>query len=174
MDIDLDDDAIDSVRNITDPLMAALALVNDYFSYAKEKDLPDDNSVNGVKFLMQQEGMSEETALNSVRAKVIEFEQAHNTAFDEWLKGEQQSPELRRYLVAWRLAGGGGHFAHTISARYGHYDAGGRHYSQHWTFWLLAVSACGFLLALLLKLYGTEVEIITRLVGYQSLLIGDY
>lgn len=124
---------------------------------AKEKNLPDDKSVNGVKFLMQHEGMLEEAALNSVKAKVIELERLHNAAFDEWLKSEHQSPELHRYLVGYRLAVGGGHFLHTVSERYGHYDAGGRHCSQHWIFWFLAMGACGLVLALLLGLYGVNV-----------------
>jgi hypothetical protein len=164
MDIDLDDEEVDSVKHITDPLTTSVVLVNDYFSYAKERDLPEDKSVNNVKFLMQHEGMSEETALNSVKKKIIELEQAHNAAFDEWQREEQQSTELRRYLVASRLAAGGAHFVHTISARYGHYNARGRYFSQHWTFRLLAVSACGLVLALLLGLYGMDVEIVTRFV----------
>lgn len=170
MDLDLDDEAVDSVKHITDPLLKSIWLANDYFSYAKEKDLPEENCVNGVKFLMQSEGMSEDTALNTVKGKTIELEQAHNDAFDEWLKGEQQSPELRRFLVTARLAAGGGHFVQAILPRYGHYNPGLSHYSQTWTCWLLVLSACVLLLAFL-NMHGSDVNMGATLVGFKLMAI---
>lgn len=161
MDSDLDDEALESVKHITNPLLESFALGNDYFSYSKEKN--EENAVNAVKFLMQHEGMSEEIALNAIKERTIELEQAHNAAFDEWLKGEQQSPELHRYLVNLRLGAGGGHFVQATSPRYGHYKPGLSHYSQTWTCWLLVMSAC-VLFAVLVKLYAADVEIGASLV----------
>lgn len=163
MGIDLDDETKDRVKHITDPLWESNIMANDYFSYAKEKNIPEENCTNGVKFLMQHEGMSEEVALNAIKVKAMELEQAHHVAYEKWLKEEQPSPELHRYIFNTRMAAAGAHFSQATSPRYGHYKPGLSHYySQTWSFWLLALSVCVLLLALLM-FYGADVEIGARL-----------
>ncbi|KAE8378288.1 isoprenoid synthase domain-containing protein [Aspergillus bertholletiae] len=117
MDVDIDPTA--SVEHVTRPLEEAMALCNDYFSYAKEKGkrLQEGKALNAVAFLQQVKGISEAEALDFVKRKIISLEERHNTEFEGLMKNDMPSPSLQKYLEAFRMAAGGLHLFHSTSYR---------------------------------------------------------
>lgn len=120
MDIRLDQDEIEAIQHITDPIEECMGLSNDYFSFNKEReDLRQGNGLNSVWFLVQKEGISEEEALEQVKSKVLSLEKNHNTAVAELMEKDALTAEMQRYLTFFRLAHGGLHVFHTTTTRYG-------------------------------------------------------
>jgi hypothetical protein len=119
MDIRIDPLEMESILHITRPLEQSLGLCNDYFSYAKEKEeLRQGKGRNAVTFLMQKEGMTEEEALKCLKDNIASLEETHNAAFEDSMKNDVLSPELRRYILFLRTAGGGMHVFHSTAGRY--------------------------------------------------------
>lgn len=120
MDIHLDQDEVEAIQHITDPIEECLGLSNDYFSYKKEKeDLTEGNGLNAVWFLMQKDDVSEEEALEQVKNKILSLENVHSAAIAELMGKNALSAEMQRYLTFFRLAHGGLHLFHTTTTRYG-------------------------------------------------------
>jgi hypothetical protein len=94
-----------------------MALCNNYLSYAKEKNESAGNGLSTVEFVMQEKMISEEAALESLKARIAE-EETYQAAFEERLKDKQRLVELRRYIAAMRFAAAGWHLFHSTALRY--------------------------------------------------------
>ena len=119
MDIRIDPLEMENILHITRPLEQSMGLGNDYFSYSKEKEeLRQGKGRNALTFLMQKEGMAEEEALKCLKEKIVSLEETHHAAFEVSMKNGVLSPELRRYILFLRMAGGGVHVFHGTAGRY--------------------------------------------------------
>lgn len=120
MNIRLDQDEIEAIQHITDPIEECMGLSNDYFSFKKERgDLRQGKGLNSVWFLVQKEGISEVEALEQVKSKMLSLEKDHNTAVTELMEKGALTAEMQRYLTFFRLAHGGLHVFSTTTTRYG-------------------------------------------------------
>jgi ophiobolin F synthase len=122
MNISLDIKERAAVYHIVKPLEVAMALTNDYFSYPKEKALPPHNGprniVNAVPILMAQYAISEDDALALIKQKILEAEEEHRVELEKLEQKGLLPQELKRYIMACRMATSGSHFWHASTPRY--------------------------------------------------------
>lgn len=123
MNIGLDIKEKAVVYHVVKPLEVAMALTNDYFSYPKEKALHPLHNVpgnifNAVPILMAQHAISEDDALALIKHKIIEAEEKHRVELEDLeLKGAL-AQEVKRYIMACRMATSGFHLWHASAPRY--------------------------------------------------------
>lgn len=115
----MDVEALESIRYIVTPLEESFGLCNDYYSYWKEKaDIRGGDYPNAVKFLMKTDGVSEETALEIIKGKILSLEEAHYLAFRSSMEDNALSLDQIRYILYLQLAHGGWHVFHSTGYRY--------------------------------------------------------
>jgi hypothetical protein len=93
---------VNSAKHITTPLEISMALCNDYFRYAKEKNESAGNGLSTVEFVMQEKVISQEAALEFVKAKIIAEEETHKSALKD---GQRTSNGPSNYGATSRLCG---------------------------------------------------------------------
>lgn len=112
-----------SVAAITDPLLKATLLTNDYYSYRKEELLHrlrknPGHAFNAVSVLMVERNLSEEDALDVVRQMILHAEEEHTRCYEELKKMDPPTGDLLRYIEGARLAAAGISLWHAASPRY--------------------------------------------------------
>lgn len=123
MDIQLTDAEKSSIAAIISPLVKAMMLTNDYYSYRKEELLHrlrknPGHPFNAVSVLMAERNISEEDAFELVKQMTIQYEEQHSALFDEIQKTDSLSEDALRYIESMRLAAAGNSLWHAASPRY--------------------------------------------------------
>jgi hypothetical protein len=81
----------------------ALVLENDYFSYARERSLHDQQKRHGILFndvavLMVQHSIPEEKALAQLKHKILEADKQHTLELERYVQERSLSKNYRSTL----------------------------------------------------------------------------
>lgn len=112
-----------SLDQITLPLMKAMALTNDYYSWDKEYDQYTRTNgampiVNAVRLLKRLHDVDNTKARDLLRDQILEYEMQYCKLRDEYLRMENPGANAIRYLGLAELGVAGSRFWHATSKRY--------------------------------------------------------
>ena len=110
-----------SVEHIIKPLRVAVILSLDYFSYAKEKRNQGSDPrpiVHALPVLMAEHGMSENMAMDFIKARILEAEKEHTVALKAFEDTHSISEHVREYIMTARFRTAGFHIWASCTPRY--------------------------------------------------------
>lgn len=122
-DVNLNDNERSSLDPVILPLLKAMVLTNDYYSWEKEYDEYNRTNgsmpmVNAIWLLKHLREMEDSKARELLRDRILEDEMQYCRLRDEYLQAENPSPDIRRFLGLIELAAAGNRFWHATSKRY--------------------------------------------------------
>ncbi|KAF7931846.1 uncharacterized protein EAE98_004582 [Botrytis deweyae] len=122
-DVNLNDDERSSLNPVILPLLKAMVLTNDYYSWEKEYDLYNRTNgsvamVNAVWLLKHLRDVEDSKARELLRDRILEYEMQYCRLRDEYIRTESPSSDMKRFLGLIELAAAGNRFWHATSKRY--------------------------------------------------------
>ncbi|TGO08094.1 hypothetical protein BTUL_0226g00050 [Botrytis tulipae] len=122
-DVNLNDDERSSLEPVILPLLKAMVLTNDYYSWEKEYDEYNRTNgsmpmVNAIWLLKHLREVEDSKARELLRDRILEDEMKYCRLRDEYIQTENPSPDIKRFLGLFELAAAGNRFWHATSKRY--------------------------------------------------------
>ncbi|KAF5874334.1 putative geranylgeranyl pyrophosphate synthetase protein [Botrytis fragariae] len=122
-DVNLNNDEISSLKPVILPVLQAMVLTNDYYSWDKEyKEYNRTNGsmpmVNAVWLLKHLHDVDNTKARGLLREKILDLEMQYCNIRDEYLRTQTTSPDTIRFFGLIELAVAGNRFWHATSKRY--------------------------------------------------------
>ncbi|KAF7887199.1 uncharacterized protein EAF02_003846 [Botrytis sinoallii] len=122
-DVNLNDNERSSLNPVILPLLKAMVLTNDYYSWEKEYDLYNRTNgsvpmVNAVWLLKHLRDVEDSKARELLRDRILEDEMQYCRLRDEYLRTKSPSSDTKRFLGLIELAAAGNRFWHATSKRY--------------------------------------------------------
>ncbi|GME27538.1 hypothetical protein N7486_003972 [Neofusicoccum parvum] len=120
LDLNLTDAELADSDHIASTGMGHMALVNDYWSWPKEKATAQQGgrAMNAVNVIMREHGLSEPTAHEHLKTLIADMEQRLVSEVNRWLAAGERSEEARRYVDAIVLCAGGNMYWASSCPRY--------------------------------------------------------
>ncbi|KAF7956841.1 hypothetical protein EAE96_004167 [Botrytis aclada] len=122
-EMNLNNDEISSLEPVILPILQAMMLTNDYYSWDKEYEQYNRNNgsmpmVNAVWLLKHLHDVDNTKAREFLREKILDFELQYCNIRDEYLRKQNPRPEMTQFFGLLELAAAGSRFWHATSRRY--------------------------------------------------------
>ncbi|TGO90136.1 hypothetical protein BPOR_0077g00090 [Botrytis porri] len=122
-DLNLNNDETSSLEPVILPILQAMVLTNDYYSWDKEYEEYNRTNgsmpmVNAVWLLKHLHEVDNTKARELLKERILDLEMQYCDVRDEYLRTQDPSPDMMQFFGLIELAAAGNRFWHATSKRY--------------------------------------------------------